>query len=474
MERKWIKKNESLVMKTIFKIVRFIQSPNSMPKIFIIAGWAKNLSYKIKFFVSSRGRTLDDVINRGMSLILTIGFILGFSNLQAQTQLRVYQDTAALNNPSIKLLYQQYEILKLKAPQIGGLPDLQFGFGYYISPVETRVGPQQATIGVSQSFPWFGQLDAQQKAAIESANVVLEEFNNERSKINFNVAAIYYSMYVLHKAILITEENITLLKTMKALANVKFESGNASMVDVLRVEIELGELENQLAYLKDSKKPLNLEFEQLLNNNLAEEVTFPEILWDEEFAISKDLIQDSVVAANPSILSLEHELLSYDQEVIAAKKIGSPSFTLGLNYTVVGDRLDYSGIDSGRDVILPTIGVRIPLYRKKYAALIKEKEVARESVGLKKETLSNELITNLAKGFRDYDDAVRRVALNGKLEIYAEQALELLMADYTSAEANLYDVIQMDRALLKYKLELEKARADQNTSVAYINYLMGK
>jgi len=32
----------------------------------------------------------------------------------------------------------------------------------------------------------------------------------------------------------------------------------------------------------------------------------------------------------------------------------------------------------------------------------------------------------------------------------------------------------MDRKLLKYELELEKARADQNTTVAYINFLMGK
>jgi len=32
----------------------------------------------------------------------------------------------------------------------------------------------------------------------------------------------------------------------------------------------------------------------------------------------------------------------------------------------------------------------------------------------------------------------------------------------------------MDRQLLRYELELEKARADQNTFVAFINYLTGK
>jgi hypothetical protein len=32
----------------------------------------------------------------------------------------------------------------------------------------------------------------------------------------------------------------------------------------------------------------------------------------------------------------------------------------------------------------------------------------------------------------------------------------------------------MERRLLKYALELEKARADKNAAAAFINYLMGK
>ncbi len=415
-------------------------------------------------------------IGRVLSILLlfVVSFVLSFSSLQAQTQLQVYQDTAALNNPGIQSLYRQYEMVKQRAPQIGTLPDLTFGAGFFISPVETRVGPQQATLGVSQSFPWFGQLNAQEKSIIEKANVVLEKFNSERSKINFNVSTTYNNLYVLRSAIRITEKNIVLLNTMKDLANVKFESGKASMVDVLRIEMELGELKIQIKYLQDSKNPLVAQFEQLLNTELTEDIVFPEVLWSDELTASRTLIKDSVQTVNPSILSLQHEILSFDQGVIAAKKIGAPSFTVGLNYTFVGDRPGYTGDDNGRDVILPTIGVKIPLYRKKYDALIKEKEIAKQSVSLKKDNLTNELKTKLADGFRDYDDAVRRVELYIQLSKYARQALDILMAEYTSAETNFEEVIRMDRKLLKYELELEKARADQNSSVAYINYLMGK
>lgn len=460
-------------MKTLKKI-GIIRSSNRMVLIFAISHRAKNLLRMIRSSVSLKELSLDDGIRRGISFTLVICSVLVFSNVKAQTQLQVYQDTAALNNPGIQSLYKQYEMAKQKVPQVASLPDLTFTAGYFISPVETRIGPQKATFGVSQAFPWFGQLDAQQKSTVEKANVVLELFNEKRSKINFEVAVLYNNLYVLRTAIKNTEENMVLLNIMKDLAIVKFESGKASMVDVLRIEMELRELENQVNYLLDSKKPLRTEFEELLNTELIEEVKFPEVLWSDNLSVSREAIMDSVKTVNPSILSLQHKILSLDQEMVAVKKTGAPSFTVGLNYTFIGDRVGYSGEDNGRDAILPTLGVKIPLYRKKYNALIKEKEISKESVQLKKESLANEIRTELAIGFRDYDDAKRRVDLYKELAKYARQALDIMMAEYTSSEVNFEEVIRMDRKLLTYELELEKARADQNTAVAYINYLMGK
>jgi outer membrane protein TolC len=409
-----------------------------------------------------------------LKYIIVIGLLFNMAGLKAQTPLQVYQDTAAMNNPGIKSLFRQYESVMQKAPQNRTLPDPQFGFGYFINSVETRVGPQRAVFSISQAFPWFGQLGAEEQATIERAKAVLEKFNNERAQLNFNVAATYNNLYVLRSAIRITEDNILLLRTLKNLANVRFESGKGSMVDILRIEMELGELDNQLKFLEDSKRPLVAEFEQFLNSKLDQDVLLPDVLWSDELSIDKEQIMDSVKIMNPSILSLDHEIHSYERDVEAAKRIGGPSFTVGLNYTIVSKIDGYTGEGNGKDVILPTLGVKIPLYRKKYQSLVLEKEIARESIELKKTDRTNELRTVLEKTFRDYDDGVRRVALYVELERYARQALDILIAEYTSTATNFEEIIRMDRKLLKYELELEKARADQNTAYAYIGYLMGK
>ncbi len=53
---------------------------------------------------------------------------------------------------------------------------------------------------------------------------------------------------------------IEILNTFKKLANIKFEAGMVSAVDVYRIEIEIGELENQLALVRDKQWVLEVMF----------------------------------------------------------------------------------------------------------------------------------------------------------------------------------------------------------------------
>ncbi|TFH34037.1 MAG: TolC family protein, partial [Bacteroidia bacterium] len=91
------------------------------------------------------------------------------SALSAQEELNAYLLTAAENNPALKVKFNEYMSALEAAPQVKALPDPQVAFGYFIMPVETRMGPQQFKLSASQMFPWFGTLKAKENASIESA-----------------------------------------------------------------------------------------------------------------------------------------------------------------------------------------------------------------------------------------------------------------------------------------------------------------
>jgi hypothetical protein len=46
--------------------------------------------------------------------------------------------------------------------------------------------------------------------------------------------------------------------------------------------------------------------------------------------------------------------------------------------------------------------------------------------------------------------------------------------EYATADKNFEEVLRMERKQLFYALQLEKARADKQAGVSFINYLMGK
>ncbi len=395
----------------------------------------------------------------------------------AQDALNSYLKTAADNNPGLKSKFCEYMAAMEEVPQVGALPDPLIAFGYFIQPVETRVGPQQVRASLSQMFPWFGLLNAKEDVATEIAKVKYEVFEETRARLFYDVKSAYYNLYFIDKAIDITKNNIDILNTFQKLALIKFEAGLASAVDVLRVEMEVADLENQLAYLNDNKWALQVQFNNLLDVADDNPVIIPDTLWSGDLNMEKDAVQDSIVNQNHLIKQLEFKISSWEKQEVVAKKTGMPDFSVGFDYIAVGKSVNpmLDANESGKDAfLLPKVGITIPLYRKKYSAMVKEAKLQMEAATFQKNNKVNHLSTLFEKGYKNYQDADRRVDLYWTQLELAGKALDILIAYYTTDGKNFEEVLRMERKVLKYQLELDKARADKNAATAFINYLMGK
>ena len=405
------------------------------------------------------------------TLIITLFLTIG---LNAQSELNNYLKIGAENNPDLKSKFSEYNAALERIPQVGTLADPQLTFGYFVSPIETRVGPQQAKLGVSQMFPWFGSLKAREDVYVQRAKSKYEVFEEAKSKLFFDLKSLYYDAYFLQKAIVITQENILILKTFEELSVVKIETGRASVVDEMRVEMEINELQNKLAYLKDNKWALEVEFNRLLNDSIHYQISLPEQLWDDSLTSSKTELLDTITSSNHIIKQIEHKILSWESEERASIKRGAPQISLGLDYSFIGKSNNpTSGSTNGQDAIMPKIGISIPLYRKKYHAMVQEAVFEMEASQYQKESQSNELVMLFEKSYRDYKDADRRILLYKRQSYLASKSLELLLNSYSTDGKNFEEVLRMERKALTYALELDKARADKNAEVAFINYLIG-
>lgn len=386
-----------------------------------------------------------------------------------------YLVMAAENNPNLKALFHEYLAALEEVPQVGALPDPQVSFAYFVMPVETRVGQQRASVSLSQLFPWFGTLDAQQQVAAEQAKVRLQMFEAAKLELFKEIKSTYNDLYYINAASSITEESLGLLQSFKKIATVYYESGRSGFSAVLQVELEEEELKNRLQYLQESRAPVVARFEQLLNTDLKEPVNLPDSLWEEQIKEDKEQLFAAIRAQNPRLEQLRHEIEVQQNQIAVAKKMGLPSFTLGASYTAVTPREGVEMPDNGQDILIfPQVGIRLPLYRKKYKAMEKEAVLQREAVQYRRENVENELHTELEQLYTDYLDAQRRVALYRKQASLARQSLSLLQTEFSTGQGAFEEILRMERQLLGYQLELVSARTNLNNYVYSINYLMGK
>ena len=406
-------------------------------------------------------------------LLFLLGSISIFSQA-TQENLKTYLEIAANNNPNLKAKFSVYMAAMEKVPQVGALPDPKFAFGYFIQPIETRVGPQNWKFNLAQSFPWFGLLSAKKDVATEMAKAKYEIFENSKSNLFFEVKTSFYNYYFIEKAIQITRDNIEILRVFKRLSLIKIEAGKASIVDELRVELELNDLENQLALFIDTKNVLQVKFNNLLNRDKLSKIMIPVTLWQEELPFDKLKMLDEIYASNHQIKSIEHKLNAFLNQEVVAKKEGLPKFNIGFGYVVVNKNPASTAFNNGKDAfIFPSIGVTIPIYRKKYKALIKEAKYLQESEISKKEYKKNTLSTVYENTYKNYSNSDRRITLNRTQSKIAKKVLDVLIISYSANAKDFEEVLRIERQLLKYELAYQKALTDKNAAVAFMYYLLG-
>jgi outer membrane protein TolC len=383
-----------------------------------------------------------------------------------------YFKIAAENNPGIKAVYNEYEAALQKVPQVNTLPDPVFSFGYFISPVETRVGPQQAKFSLTQMFPWFGTLKAQGNTAAIMAEAKFQSFIDARNKLYFQVASAYYPLYELKDWIRIEQENIRILESYKTIATQKFKNGTGTMVDVLRVDIMLEEAQTNLSILRVKEKPLLTAFNKLLNRTENESVFIKDALKTE--TLTDNIRKDSLIAANPKLKALDLKIEALKASELAARKQGMPKLGIGLDYVIVGERNDIEIPDNGKDVFMPMVSVSIPIFRAKYNASVKEAQLMQESYAYQKQEVVNTLISDYELVWFQVQQHLQLLSLYEQQIQTSQQSLNLLLTSYGNSGKDFEEVLRMQQQLLKYQKMSATALAQYHIAVEKINYLTSK
>ncbi|MCE5331059.1 MAG: TolC family protein [Bacteroidales bacterium] len=455
-------------------------------------------------------------------------------SVYSQDSLMHYLELATKNNPTVLQRYNEYQAALQKVPQVGSLPDPQLEMGVFLSPMELMSGNQVADIKLMQMFPWFGVLKNAKDEMSLMAKAKYETFTDAKLQVFYEVQSIWYDLYKIRRNMEISQENIALLKTIESLSVIKFKSasisggpsseggnmpksstrsatgsssgmggmgGNStssgkptpinvfaaggtmnspmsststasSLSDVYRIQMEIGDLENSIALLKNEEQVILSKFNSLLNRSLNTPVLVSNLLPSEPLNIAYLSVADSMFTRNPMLNMLRYDQQSLDARKKMQKKMGLPMLGLGLNYSVISKSEMSTSPMNGDDMIMPMFTVTLPVYRKKYKAMQTEISFLKAASEQNYQATANALQTEYYETLQLYYDAQRRMKLYENQSKLAQKSLDIMIKTFSSSAADMTDILEIRQQLLAYELNQVEALVDFNKSVAWVKRLV--
>jgi len=382
---------------------------------------------------------------------------------------------ALYHSPKVEAAYQRWVAAAERLPQVRSLPDPRVNFGFFLDEVETRTGAQQARFGVSQSFPWPGLLGDREDAAAMAARAVWRQFEAARLEVVERVVEALHELAYLDAAIRITTENLELLTSFEEVVRARYRVGSASHPELVRVQVELGQLEDRLAQLRAMRPTYVADLNAALNRAAETPVAEFAALPGRVASVDGPALAEIARRSNPALLALDERIEEQRIRGEVARKEGLPDFTVGLDYIVTDEAMDNSIPESGDDPILLSFGITVPLWRDKYDAGVREALARRLAVSHERADEANRIAASIQRAWFEHTDADRRVRLfETTLIPKAEESLRASLAGFRTGETSFLDLLDTERTLLEFAVSAERARADRGQALARLNTLVGE
>ena len=365
-------------------------------------------------------------------------------------------------NPDLKAFESRYNAARERTAQAKALPDPVFQMTYFVESVQTRTGPQENVLMLSQRIPWFGKRDQRSLGASAEAEAIWYAWQNRQLSVALIVSNLFFDYGYNDRAIKLTIKNLGLLEQIEPTVEEKIRAGGA-LNALLRLKVEIGRTADKLASLQQDRIAIAARLNALLAQ--PSDTNLPAPQWTVPAALptwqSANLAR-ALETNHPELKMIQRKIESADIRREIARLERYPDLALGVNYIQVGDQtVNPTTPDAGRDPWGVTLSVSLPIWSSRNQAIRADADSTHRAIAQQYEDRLNHLRSDLSSSLARLDDAHRRIKLYGdELLGLARQSLDNSRSAYENGGTTLLEVIDSERSLLELELQHWRASAD--------------
>ncbi|MBD3393702.1 MAG: hypothetical protein GF410_16935, partial [Chitinivibrionales bacterium] len=365
-----------------------------------------------------------------------IGFVLAAGALaidehDSGRDLATYVRLALAKNPAVRAARNDVAAAREAQRLAVSLPDPSLSAGYFISEVETRVGPQQAKVGASQKLPWPGKLVRRREAAAEGLRVAREKQSAVEAEVFWRLRAEYSGLYAAGRAIAVNNENLKLLEHIESVLLSQYATAEVSQASVLKIQVERAKLGDRIESLKSRERTHAEEIRALVGGDTSLVIQTPARI--ESLTVDTSGLGGAAKQVNPSVLMSLHKAREAAARARLARQGWLPDFMVMTDYIITRESHSsmVSSAEDGKDPWAVGLSVTLPLWVGKKSSEIRSAESVAASQRARWEHAENVAAATAVSLTEDLADARRRIhLLEDVLVPKARQTLSLVQEAY--------------------------------------------
>ena len=382
--------------------------------------------------------------------------------------LKALVDEVKERNPEILASRQRVKEKELRAKAEGFLDDPQFQIMIEDIPTERpfNLGNSMLTrYTISQMFPFPGKLSLKQRMAIKEALMTEAQAIQKELEIVAMLKEIYYEYALITESIKVTREIKDTLSEMARIAEARYSLGQASQQDVIKAQVELTMLINEILILEAEKDVAAARLKAILNRDSSSPIGEPEGIPKETKEIRLDELINRALDKNPGLKAISFEIEAQDAAIGLAEKNYYPDFMIGVAPIQREGRFDTW------DAMLT---LNIPLWRGRYDSQLGEARTGREALAfmLNSEKNIKTLEVKEAAVKVDAAERIRRLYETGLIP-QVELSFGFALTSYQTGKIEFMALLDTERVLKRTRIEYLRALIDYNKGIASLEKVVG-
>jgi outer membrane protein TolC len=394
-------------------------------------------------------------------------------------KLRLLLEEVLERNPGVATIAAESQAAAQLTLQEKTLPDPVVSLTAWVLPPQTRVGPQLASVGLSQRFPWFGKLSLKEEAAVAGATAAEARVEAARLKIVTEVRRLTYELTFLAAEQREVETDRATLSHYEELARARYASGVGIGQGVVKIQAEITGDDARLLEIATRHSALSARLNALRDR--PQGTPIPAIMI--RTATAPDLdpaeLRAEALRRRPELVEADALIVRAERQGDSAAKGHSPDFTAGIKYAYVAKRRDQVGKDfppedNGQDVLGLFAAVNLPIYGKSIDAGVEEAAQRRLAAEERRRVVTSGIEGELGDLTSRLDLTWDRIRLFEDVLIHqAKESLRSAESAYATGTYNALDLLDAERVLLGVRVATERARTDYAVAAAKLEGVVG-